>query len=205
MREGKAEVRRTDAEHNRVRILAAARVAFTVRGYGVPMREIARKAEVSVATVYRHFPAKDALIAEAFAEELALCSSIVEEGLAAADPWQGFVLVLEKLTEVHAREQGFRAFVAQLPRKFDFAADRARTLRMLLELIRRAKETGDLRPDFVLEDLVLALVANEGIQLEPASARVAAVRRFTALLLQSFRAHPAAAPLPPAVRVPFRA
>ncbi|MCG3749468.1 TetR/AcrR family transcriptional regulator [Amycolatopsis sp. Poz14] len=198
-----AEVRRTDAAHNRVRILAAARVAFTVRGYGVPMREIARQAEVSVATVYRHFPTKEALIAEAFAEELALCSSIVEEGLAAADPWQGFVLVLEKLTEAHARDQGFRAFVAQLPRRLDFAADRAHTLRLLLELIHRAKDTGELRADFVLEDLVLALVANEGIRVEPASARVAAVRRFTALLIQSFRAHPDAGPLPPAVRVPL--
>ncbi|WP_268745753.1 TetR/AcrR family transcriptional regulator [Amycolatopsis orientalis] len=197
-------MRRTDAAHNRVRILATARMAFVARGSGVPMREIARQAEVSVATVYRHFPAKDALIAEAFAEELALCSSIVEEGLAAADPWHGFVLVLEKLTEVPAREQGFRAFVAQLPRKLDFAADRARTLRMLLELIRRAQETGELRPDFVLEDLVLALVANEGIRVEPAAARVAAVRRFTALLIQSFRARPDAEPLPPAVRVPFR-
>ncbi|MER6759738.1 MULTISPECIES: TetR/AcrR family transcriptional regulator [Amycolatopsis] len=196
-------MRRTDATHNRVRILATARAAFTVRGYRVPMREIARQAGVSVATVYRHFPTKDALIAEAFAEELALCSSIVEEGLAAADPWQGFVLAVEKLTEVHAREQGFRAFVAQLPRRLDFAADRARTLRLLLELIHRAKESGDLRPDFVLEDLVLALVANEGIRVEPAAARVAAVRRFTALLLQSFRAHPAAGPLPPAVRVPL--
>ncbi|MFB9929131.1 TetR/AcrR family transcriptional regulator [Amycolatopsis halotolerans] len=196
-------MRRTDAAHNRVRILATARVAFTVRGYRVPMREIARQAEVSVATVYRHFPTKDALIAETFAEELALCSSIVEEGLAAADPWQGFVLAVEKLTEAHARQQGFRAFVAQLPRRLDFAADRVRTLRLLLELIHRAKKSGDLRADFVLEDLVLALVANEGIRVEPASARVAAVRRFTALLLQSFRAQPAAGPLPPAVRVPL--
>lgn len=192
-------MRRTDAAHNRVRILAAARMA----GASAPMREIARRAQVSVATVYRHFPAKDALIAEAFAKELALCSSIVEEGLAAADPWQGFVLAVEKLTEAHAREQGFRAFVAQLPRRLDFAADRARTLRMLLELIRRAKESGDLRADFVLEDLVLALVAGEGIRVEPADVRVAAVRRFTALLLQSFRASPAAGPLPPAVRVPI--
>ncbi|MGW7532591.1 TetR/AcrR family transcriptional regulator [Amycolatopsis sp. NPDC054798] len=196
-------MRRADAAHNRVRILATARVAFTVRGYRVPMREIAQQAEVSVATVYRHFPTKDALIAEAFAEELALCSSIVEEGLAAADPWQGFVLAVEKLTEAHAREQGFRAFVAQLPRRLDFAADRARTLRMLLELVRRAKESGDLRSDFVLEDLVLALVAGEGIQVEPVATRVAAVRRFTALLLQSFRASPAVGPLPPAVRVPI--
>ncbi|WP_406639886.1 TetR/AcrR family transcriptional regulator [Amycolatopsis sp. WGS_07] len=177
-----------------MRILAAARMA----GADAPMREIARRAQVSVATVYRHFPTKDALVAE----ELALCSAIVEEGLAEADPWQGFVLVLEKLTEAHAREQGFRAFVAQLPERLDFPADRARTLRMLLELIRRAKESGDLRPDFVLEDLVLALVASEGIQAEP-DVRVAAVRRFTALLIQSFRTSPAAGPLPPAVRVPI--
>ena len=195
---------RSDARDNRARILAVARAAFAAEGLDVPIREIARRAEVGVATVYRHFPTKEALLAEAFAEQMASCSAIVEEGLAASDPWRGFCLVIEKLMEMHALDRGFaRAFTSRLPGAADFAADRDRTLRLVRELVRRAKEAGPLRADFVLEDIVLALMANEGIRAATPRARVAASRRFAALMIQSFRANPVPAPLPPPVRLPL--
>jgi AcrR family transcriptional regulator len=159
---------------------------------------------VGVATVYRRFPTKDALLTEAFAGQLTLCSQVVEEGLAAASPWLGFSLVIEKLMELHALDRGFfRAFTSQLPDAAGFTADRDRTLRLLLTLVRRAKARGDLRADFVLEDIVLALMANDGIRADSPGTKVAASRRFAALMLESFRAKPAAAPLPPAVRLPL--
>jgi AcrR family transcriptional regulator len=198
---------RSDARDNRVRILAVARAAFAGEGLDVPIREVARRAGVGPATVYRHFPTKEALFAAAFAEQMALCSAVVEEGLASSDPWRGFCLVIEKLMEMHALDRGFsRAFTSRLPRTADyFTADRDRTLRMLLDLVRRAKEAGGLRPDFVLEDIVLALMANEGIRAESPEMRVAASRRLAALMIQSFRANPVPAPLPPAVRLPLTA
>jgi AcrR family transcriptional regulator len=61
----------------------------------VPFREIARRAQVGPATVYRHFPTKEALLAEAFVEQMARCSALVEEGLSAGDPWSGFCLVID--------------------------------------------------------------------------------------------------------------
>ncbi|WP_326943139.1 TetR/AcrR family transcriptional regulator [Amycolatopsis sp. NBC_01307] len=202
-----AEVRaplRSDARDNRGRILVIARAAFAAEGLDVPIREIARRAGVGVATVYRHFRTKEALLAEAFAEQLASCRAVVEDGLAAADPWRGFCLVIERLMEVHALDRGFaRAFTSQLPGITHFAADRDRTLRLLLRLVRRAKEAGDLRDDFVLEDVSLALMANEGIRAETPELRVAASRRFAALMIQSFRADPVLTPLPPAVRLPL--
>lgn len=204
-----AEVRhplRSDARDNRERILAVARMAFATDGLGVPIREIARRAQVGVATVYRRFPTKEALFTEAFAGQLATCSAVVEDGLAAADPWRGFCLVIEKLMEVHALDRGFsRAYTSQLPEAAGFTADHDRTLGLLVELVRRAREQGDLRADFVLEDIVLALMANEGIRAESPGTRVAASRRFAALMIQSFRATPAPAPLPPAVRLPLSA
>lgn len=197
---------RSDARDNRERILATARAAFASEGLDVPIREIARRAEVGVATVYRRFPTKEALLTEAFAEQMALCSTVVEEGMAAADPWRGFCLVIEKLMEVHALDRGFsRAFTSQLPEAAGFTADRDRTLRLLLELVGRAKEAGDLRADFVLEDIILAMMANEGIRAESPEMRVAASRRFAALMIQSFRANPVPEPLPPAVRLPLSA
>ncbi|GAA2434507.1 TetR/AcrR family transcriptional regulator [Actinomadura vinacea] len=198
---------RSDARDNRERILAVARAAFATEGLDVPIREIARRAQVGAATVYRHFPTKEALFAEAFAEPMALCSAVVEEGLAAADPWRGFCLVIEKLMEVHALDRGFsRAFTSRLPLAVDyFTADRDRTLRLLVELVRRAKQAGDLRADLVLEDVIMAMMANEGIRAESPEMRVAASRRFAALMIQSFRANPVPAPLPPPVRLPLSA
>jgi AcrR family transcriptional regulator len=196
---------RSDARDNRGRILAVARAAFAAEGLDVPIREIARRAQVGAATVYRHFPTKEALFAEAFAEPMALCSAVVEEGLAAPDPWRGFCLVVEKLMEVHTLERGFsRAFTSRLAPAVDyFTADRDRTLRLLLQLVRRAKDAGDLREDFVLEDFILAMMANEGIRAESPEMRMAASRRFAALMLQSFRANPIPTALPPAVRLPL--
>ncbi|MGH3502353.1 MAG: helix-turn-helix domain-containing protein, partial [Nocardioidaceae bacterium] len=50
---------RSDARDNRERILGAARAVFAVDGLNVPMREIARRAGVGPATLYRHFPTKE--------------------------------------------------------------------------------------------------------------------------------------------------
>lgn len=190
---------RSDARDNRARILAVARAAFAAEGLDVPIREIARRAQVGAATVYRHFPTKEALLSEVFAEPMALCSAVVEEGLAEPDPWRGFCLVIERLMEVHALGRGLsNAFTSRLPY---FTADRDRTIRLLVRLIRRAKEAGSLRADFVLEDFILAMMANEGIRAESPEHRAAASRRFAALMIQSFRADPVPAPLPPAVRL----
>ncbi|MEU8347628.1 helix-turn-helix domain-containing protein [Spirillospora sp. NPDC048832] len=197
--------RRSDARDNRARIVMAARTAVAARGADVPIREIARLAEVGVATVYRHFPSKEALLAEAFAAQTELCSAVVAQGLAVPDPWDGFRLVIEKLLEAHARDREFRAYVAQLPRTAAVTADRDRVPHLLRELIRRAKESGDLRPDIVVEDVALALMANDGIRAGSPEMRAAASRRLAALMLESFRATPARGPLPPAVRLPLTA
>jgi AcrR family transcriptional regulator len=197
--------RRSDARDNRARILAVARAAFAADGLDVPIREIARRAQLGVATVYRHFPTKEALFAEAFSEQMTTCSTIVEEGLADPDPWRGLSRVVERLMAINALDRGFsRAFTSRLPTAADyFAQDRDRTLRMVLDLLRRAKEAGTLRTDIVLEDVVLGLMANEGIRAESPAARVAASRRFAGLMLQSFRADAVPGPLPPPVRLPL--
>ncbi|MGI5440606.1 TetR/AcrR family transcriptional regulator [Streptomyces shenzhenensis] len=196
---------RSDAGDNRDRILAAARLAFTAEGFSVPVREIARRAQVGAATVYRRFPTKQALFTAAFAEEMSLCSTVVEEGLAARDPWQGLSLVIEKLVTAYGGDSRVRAIVAQLSRSAEFTAAHDRTVRGLLELIRRAKASGELRADVALEDFVLAMQASHGIRAGSPAAQAVATRRLAALITESFRADPDAVPLPPAARMPMRA
>jgi AcrR family transcriptional regulator len=193
---------RSDARDNRERLLDAARAVFATEGLTAPMREIARRAGVGPATLYRRFPTKEALVTEAFADQMSACQAIVDEGLADPDPWRGFRGVIEKICVLHARDRGFTAaFTATYPHAVDLAASRERTLTSIAALARRAKAAGALRPDFVLDDLVLVLMANGGIHATSPAARVAASRRFAALAVQAFQASPGAAPLPPVGRL----
>lgn len=156
---------RSDARDNRDRILQVARKVFAEQGIDVSMREVARRADVGPATLYRRFPTKEALVTETFREQMAVCASIVDDGLADPDPWHGLSTVIEKVCVLHAQDRGFTAaFVSAFPHAVDFVQERSRTLRSLAELIRRAKESGGLRQDFVLDDLVMLIMANSGIR-----------------------------------------
>ncbi|MDQ7806482.1 helix-turn-helix domain-containing protein [Amycolatopsis sp. A133] len=189
MPEGLPHLLRSDARDNRERILEAARAVFAADGLGVPMREIARRADVGPATLYRHFPTKEALAAEAFGEQMHACYAIVDEGLADPDPWRGFTSVVEQLCALHARDRGFTAaFTSVFPHALDFTADRERAVKSLAELTRRAREAGRLRADVELDDVILVLMANGGIQASSPAVRVAASRRFAALAIRGMRA-----------------
>jgi AcrR family transcriptional regulator len=197
---------RSDALDNRERILEAARAVFAAEGLNVPMREIARRAEVGPATLYRRFPTKEALVTEAFTAQLSACHAIVDEGLADPDPWHGFCLVIEKMFELHALDRGFTAaFMTAFPHAIDFVASRDYAMRTIAELARRAKADGRLRPDFVVDDLVMVFMANSGIRAGSSAARVAASRRFAALAVQAFQTSPAHEPLPPPTRLALAA
>ncbi|BBA98986.1 putative TetR family transcriptional regulator [Actinacidiphila reveromycinica] len=196
---------RSDARDNRARILEAARSVFSEQGLSAPMREVARHAAVGPATLYRHFPTKRELIAVTFADQRRACHAVVREALADPDPWQGFQSVIVRICELHARSRGFAdAFMTAFPEAMDFAADREQTLRAVAELTRRAQRTGRLRAGFVVDDLVLMLMAHRGVQDAPAATRLAASRRFAAYMIEAFRATPPAeapVPLPEAPRL----
>ncbi|MFJ4621717.1 TetR/AcrR family transcriptional regulator [Streptomyces sp. NPDC088812] len=203
------QTERSDARDNRVRILDAARAVFGEEGLSAPMREVARQASVGPATLYRHFPTKHALIVETFAEQRRACRSAVRDALADPDPWHGFRSLVERICELHAHSRGFAdAFITAFPEAMDFAADREQALRAVGELARRTQMTGQLRPDFVVDDLILMLMAHRGLHETPRATRVTASRRFAAYLIEAFRAAPETAaptpPLPPAVRWPTR-
>jgi AcrR family transcriptional regulator len=193
---------RADAQDNRVRILEVAQELFSEKGIDVTMREIARRAEVGPATLYRRFATKQILVAEAFGDELRSCEGIVDDACADPEPWRGFCSVIERISVLNAQNQGFvDAYLSANPEVDTFAAHRASLLRMLAELAGRAKAAGGLRLDFVIDDLVLVLLAGRGLSSTPPSDREAAARRFAALAIDAFRVSRVNGALPRAPRL----
>lgn len=113
---------RADARENRERILRAAREAYALHGIDVPISAIARRAGVGVATLYRRFPTRAALITEAFAEQLAECAGVLDEALEDPDPWHGFSTVFRKICAMQAADRGFtHAFLSRFPGETAYA------------------------------------------------------------------------------------
>jgi AcrR family transcriptional regulator len=193
---------RTDARDNRHRILAATRAAVAADGARASVRDVARRAGVGAATLYRHFPTKQILVTAAFTDRMAACRALLERGLADPDPWRGFRTAVEEVSVLHALDQGFSAaFLSAYPQAVDVAPERERGLRAFTRLARRAQRAGVLRADLVPDDLVLLLMANRGVRAGTPAATAAAARRLAAFLLQSLQAP--AAPLPPPVPLSF--
>src|SRR5215469_14635313 len=79
---------RADAARNFDALLAAARDVFTEYGADVPMDEIARRADVSIATLYRNFPTREQLLENVYISEVeAVCRFAAEA--ARLGPWEG--------------------------------------------------------------------------------------------------------------------
>ncbi|MFE0423590.1 TetR/AcrR family transcriptional regulator [Streptomyces sp. NPDC058953] len=177
---------RADARHNRARLLRAAREAYALDGTDVPSSTIARRAGVGAATLYRHFPTRGSLIAAAFAEQFGRCVAALDEALQNDDPWHGLRDVLTKVCAMQAQDRGFSAaFLSQFPDAPDVHRERARAEAGLARLVRRAKDTGQLREDFDPSDVTLLFLANNGVVGDSPAASMAASRRLLAYFLQS--------------------
>ncbi|MFF8633822.1 TetR/AcrR family transcriptional regulator [Streptomyces pilosus] len=189
---------RADARRNRERVLLAARAVFAEHGIDAPMATVARRAGVGVATLYRHFPTRDALVRGAFAQQMEACARALDEALADPDPGQGFQHVVETICALQREERGFpAAFLAAFPRsRPEHAQARRRAERDFTALVRRAQASGALRADFHPSDLAVVLVAHCGL-VTALPGDAAASRRLVAYLLQAFRADTADQPLPP--------
>jgi len=89
MTTGSVSPRRADTRRNHERILAAALESLTTSGE-VSFNAIARKAEVGVGTVYRHFPTPEALVLAVYRREVQHLVDIVPSLLAANTPENAF-------------------------------------------------------------------------------------------------------------------
>lgn len=188
---------RADARDNRDRTVEAARELFAEHGLGVTVREIARKAGVGPATVYRRFPTKQHLVVEVLTDTMRECRATVEDACADPDPWRGFRTVVEELTALNVENRAFVEALLSTASDLQMLADHRRDLlRDLTGLAARAQAVGALRRDFVLDDLVVVLLAARALSSAASADRAAAVRRLAALAVDAFRASDANGALP---------
>lgn len=193
---------RSDALHNRRRILDAAQAAFLESGIEVSMTRIARRAGLGIATLYRHFPDRGSLVNEVFRGKLDTCLERLDEAAADPDPWRGFRAFVEDLCAMQVIDRGFNAvFRAAFVGGVIFDEERIRAENTFAELARRAKAAGKLRPDFVRDDLTLVIMANSGLSADSEEDAVAASQRLAAYLIQAFEAAPGRRALPPVPRL----
>jgi AcrR family transcriptional regulator len=187
---------RADAERNRERVLHAAREVFAEQGLAASTNEIARRAGVGVATLFRRFPTRDALVGAVFADKMAAYTAAMDDALADPDPWHGFCGYIERICQMQADDRGFADLLTMtFPTAKALEEERNRAARALTELLERAKTTGRLRRDFAHQDVPLILMANAGVVTATRDAAPDAWRRLIGYLIQSFAAQ-AARPLP---------
>jgi len=169
--------------------VTAARDVFARQGLTAPLEEIAARAGVGIATLYRRFPTRERLVGAALAGKVIEYADAAEQALACADPRAGFTGFVRAICELQSGDRGLADLLLMgLPADEEVEAIRAQASRAVAALIERAKAAGALRADFVAEDLLLLLIANAGVVHVTGRDAPLAWRRFTALALDAFLA-----------------
>lgn len=154
----KATRPRADALRNRERIVTAAREMFVEFGPDVPLDEIARRAGVGNATVYRNFPDRDALVREVVCSVMDRTTAAAERALAeTGDAFEA----LERFVHTAADER-ISALCPMVQSTFDkhhpdLEAARERSGQLIGEIMDRARAAGQLRSDVGVGDLMVAV------------------------------------------------
>lgn len=178
---------RTDAQRNRERILEAAKEAFTRFGADASLDDIAKEAGVGAGTLYRHFPARDALIEAVYRSEV--------EKLAAAE--RKFT---ETMPPIEALRTWMLLFVDHIAAKQIIApalnsvvggpsklieGSRALIQGAIDGLVKRAITSGDIRSDLDPFDLLRALIGVSHVASGPGWQQSA--RRLVDILITGSR------------------
>lgn len=187
---------RADAARKREQIVAAARdeladLADTARN-GAPgkltLDRVATRAGVGIATLYRHFPTREALVEEVYRQELdRLCAAA--PALAAQGPADAALLAwmaryVDWVESKRAMGESLRTLVAS--GAVTRVETRSRLAQAVMFFLAAGKADGTLRDDVPAEDVVAAMAA---ALLAGADGREQTARLHT-LLLDGLRRRP---------------
>src|SRR5580693_9350339 len=136
---------RADARRNRERILQSARAAFAETGAEAQIDDVARHAGVGVGTVYRHFPTKQALLAELVRQTFRLFTEWAREALeAGGEPFALIEGLMRRIAETAAGDAGVQYALASTAgqAQTEAPAEQDELIAVIAELTGRARRAG---------------------------------------------------------------
>ena len=177
---------RADAQRNRDHLLAVAKATFTRAGTEINLDDIAKQAGLGVGTLYRHFPTREALVEAVYRAEVeglaaaAARLSLAHAPLEALREWMR--LFVDYIGTKNLIAPALNAMVGG-PSQL-YASSRELVTTAIESLVRRAVESGDIRPDIDPIDLLRALVGFANVSASP-DWEASAMRLVDILLLGS--------------------
>ncbi|MFC7308088.1 TetR/AcrR family transcriptional regulator [Streptomyces monticola] len=179
--------KRADAQRNRQTVLTAAAEVFVTSGVDAPIRQIAARAGVGMATIYRHFPTRADLITAVYHHQIEECAEAGPELLASADsPFdalrQWVDLFVDFLVTKHGLADALHSDNDRFAALHAYFLDRL--LPVCAQLLDAAVESGDIRPGMQPYELMrgignLCIGREDDPRYDP--------RRLIALLLHGLR------------------
>ncbi|MDO9406939.1 TetR/AcrR family transcriptional regulator [Patulibacter sp.] len=191
---------RRDARRNVQRIRAAALEVFREQGLGASHEVIARRADVSVGTVYRRFPDREELIDALLDDELLVVVDIAQQALDTPDAWDGLVALLERSLELASANVALQ----QLLTGSQHGSHRVERIRARLEplaaaVMQRARDSGAIRADADTQDLPLLQLMLSSLLDASRDLAPQLWRRYLAIFLDGLRPGEPRTQLPPPI------
>ncbi len=148
--------RRSDAEQNRARILDAAR-EYVVTSNDLKLNEIAKAAGVGQGTLYRHFPTREALLAEVYQADVEALVTAAPDLLAEYPPVEALARWLNRVADYAKVKRGVFAAVTAAARS-DLAGHSIGPIGdAVTALLDAGKGQGQIRADADARDVILLL------------------------------------------------
>jgi AcrR family transcriptional regulator len=169
--------------------MAAAAEVFAERGLDASTAEIAHRAGVGEATLYRRFATKDDLIVAILVEQMEEVRAVAADCLADADPWNGlerfFVAMVERTIEDRGRMESMKS---RCLARHELDPPRRQIIDAVDELVRRAQAAGAVRADLTGPDLLMLITAAASLGGLPFPALGGDLwRRYVGVLLDGIR------------------
>jgi AcrR family transcriptional regulator len=152
-----APPKRADARRNYDRLLAAAAAVFAERGADdVSLEEIARRAGVGIGTLYRHFPARQALLEAVYKDQVDGLEVLAGKLLASESPGAALGEWMRAFVAFGRTKRSMSsALVATIGKDSELMSACSMILRGCTEtLLSRAQETGEARPEVRSADIM---------------------------------------------------
>jgi AcrR family transcriptional regulator len=160
---------RADAQRNRERILEIAKQAFTRSGVDISLDDVARQAGIGAGTLYRHFPTRDALLEAVYRTEVAKLAAAEQEFAATMPPVEALRAWMRLFVDYIAAKQiiapALNTIVGGPSKLFETTGIQVKGA--IDTLVKRAIESGDIRPDLDPLDLLRALVGVSNVASSP--------------------------------------